>query len=81
MKEQNLIKIDCRKMEHPGPLVAVLSAINTLNENQKIIMIHRMIPNLLFPKLAELKIDYKVLEINLEEEKCYQIEMWRATDV
>lgn len=53
MTNNNTIIIDCRDMEPPEPMVAVLEQVETLEKDQKIIMIHRKEPNLLYAKLKE----------------------------
>ena len=67
---QEIIQIDCRQMEHPEPMLAVLGACSKLQPGQQVQMLHRITPHPLFPKLNERGLDYRI------EEREGHIEVW-----
>ncbi len=47
-------------MEPPEPMVAVLEQVEVLEPDQKIIMLHRKEPKLIYSKLKERDCDYSL---------------------
>ena len=56
------IEIDCREMEPPEPMITVLASLPSLQQGQKIKMLHRIIPHPLFGKLQEKGFSYELEE-------------------
>lgn len=73
------IILNCTEMEHPEPLVTVMEAIAKMHEDDIIVMIHRMVPHLLFPRLQELKLHYGHDEKILNNQKIVTIRIWRKS--
>jgi uncharacterized protein (DUF2249 family) len=59
--------IDVRKLEMPGPMMAILEAINTLAPEKALFVYHKRIPVFLLPELREKGFDYRVKEIATNE--------------
>ena len=49
MKRKTKI-LDCRELEPPEPMVRVLEAVEELQENETVLMIHRKEPILIYGK-------------------------------
>ncbi len=47
-------------MEPPGPMVAVLEAIELLKPDEKVLMVHRKDPVLIYERLVERNCDYEL---------------------
>ncbi len=60
--KRSIITIDCREMLPPEPLIKVLEAVEQMQDNEAILMIHRQKPRLLLPKLAERNLKYEMRE-------------------
>jgi hypothetical protein len=56
-----------RKLEMPGPMMAILEAINTLAPEKALFVYHKRIPVFLLPELREKGFDYRVKEIATNE--------------
>lgn len=46
-------QLDVRQMEMPQPMVSILSALETLPEEEALYVLHRKVPQFLLPQLAE----------------------------
>ena len=76
--ETNTLELDCREMQPPEPMIAVLTALPTLQTGQRIKMLHRMIPRPLFEKLEEKGFLYQVEEYQTEQNTTeYIIWIWK----
>lgn len=71
MKERLL---DVRDLEPPEPLERVLAEMETLQCDERIRMIHRREPHLLFPMLEREQFAY---ELTMTPEHEFQILIWR----
>lgn len=56
--------INVQKLEMPGPMMAILEAINTLPENEALFVYHKRIPVFLLPELKEKNFDFRIKEIS-----------------
>lgn len=65
-----VIEIDCRLMEPPEPMVAVLEAVAQLQPGQQIRMIHRHRPMPLLPRLTQQGCGYRL------EDHSTHVEVW-----
>ena len=74
LKTRKIITIDCRELEPPEPFVKVMEAVNTLSEDEAVLMIHRKKPRLLLPKLEELGMKYELTEKGESE---IELLIWR----
>lgn len=71
---KNIKTIDCRDMEPPEPMVKVLEAVHVMGEDEAVMMVHRKIPRLLFPRLDQLGFKYEISE---ESEELVKVLIWR----
>ena len=55
--------IDVRQLEMPGPMMAILDAIESLPPETALFVYHKRIPVFLLPELKEKKFDYRIKEI------------------
>ena len=55
--------IDVRKLEMPGPMMAILEAIKDLSSEKALFVYHKRIPVFLLPELREKGFDYRIKEI------------------
>ena len=55
--------IDVRQLEMPGPMMAILDAIESLPPGTALFVYHKRIPVFLLPELKEKKFDYRIKEI------------------
>ena len=69
-----IIIVDCRELEPPEPMVKVLEAVNDMEADEAVLMIHRKMPRLLFSKLDELGFSHEVTE---ESEGLIKLLIWR----
>ncbi len=74
LKEQ--IVIDCRQMEPPEPMVAILKQVEILMPDQELIMVHRKEPILLFEKLKERSCDYN---LTTHADGSIELSIWKST--
>lgn len=56
----NLVTIDVRALEMPGPMMKILETLDTLAPNQALFVHHKRIPVFLLPELAERGLDYRI---------------------
>ena len=56
------ITLDCSLMEPPEPMLRVLEQLDCLQPSEGIKMLHRMKPRLLFSKLQERGLNFRVIE-------------------
>ena len=73
MREQ--ILIDCRHMQPPEPLIAVLEKVEHMQADQEIIMWHRQEPCILFEKLKERGCDYLLTH---EDDGSVKVSIWKS---
>ncbi len=59
--------IDVRNLEMPGPMLAILDALEKLPEETALFVYHKRIPVFLLPELRERKFDYRIKEIAEKE--------------
>lgn len=52
--QNNLVEIDVRNLEMPGPMEAILSALQTLEKGKALYVYHKRVPLYLLPELAEM---------------------------
>lgn len=71
MKERLL---DVRDLEPPEPLERVLAAMETLQSDERIRMMHRREPYMLYPILEREQFAY---EVTMTQEHEFQILIWR----
>ncbi|MEO5650290.1 MAG: DUF2249 domain-containing protein [Ginsengibacter sp.] len=55
--------IDVRQLEMPGPMMAILDALESLPPETALFVYHKRIPVFLLPELKEKKFDYRIKEI------------------
>lgn len=60
----NLQEVDVRHLEMPQPMMAILSALDTLPNNKALYVYHKRIPVFLLPELNDRNFDYRVKEIS-----------------
>jgi len=75
LREQ--ILIDCRHMEPPKPMIAVLEKVEHMQADQEIIMWHRQEPCLLFEKLKERGCDYLLKH---ENDGSIKLSIWKSAN-
>lgn len=61
--ENKIQTIDVRHLEMPGPMMAILDAIEKLPVDTALFVYHKRIPVFLLPELKEKKFDYRIKEI------------------
>ncbi|WP_299990442.1 DUF2249 domain-containing protein [uncultured Pontibacter sp.] len=59
--------IDVRQMEMPQPMVSILSALETLPENEALYVHHRKVPQFLLPQLIERGFTVSIKEVGPNE--------------
>lgn len=67
-------RVDCRDLQPPEPLVKVLEEVETLEEGEAVLMIHRQMPKLLFPELSERGLAW---EVTKQEHGEVEILIWK----
>ncbi len=67
--ENRLVEIDVRDLEMPMPMVSILEAIETLEEDQALYVHHKRLPQYLLPEIKERDFDYKEKEIDADNMK------------
>ena len=72
-KELNII--DCRELEHPEPMERVLEAVETLDGNKAILMVHRREPFPLYQILEERNCSH---ETKTAEDGTVQVLIWKT---
>lgn len=76
INSRKIITIDCRDLEPPEPMIKVLEAAQLMEDDEALMMVHRKKPRLLFPRLEELGLKYKLEE---ESENLVKILIWRES--
>ena len=61
--QDNLVTINVQKLEMPGPMMAILEAIETLPADKALFVYHKRIPVFLLPELKEKSFDFRIKEI------------------
>jgi len=74
LREQ--ILVDCRHMEPPEPMIAVLKKVEHMQPDQEIIMWHRKEPRLLIGKLKERGCDYLLKH---ELDGSIKLSIWKSS--
>ncbi len=69
--------VDCRQMFSPEPMEKVLEAVETLNEDEAIVMIHRHEPVPLYKRLQERACDYQTKHL---VDGSVQVLIWKKDD-
>ncbi|MEO6134218.1 MAG: DUF2249 domain-containing protein [Ginsengibacter sp.] len=59
----HLQTIDVRQLEMPGPMMAILEALENLPANEALFVFHKKIPVFLLPELKEKEFDFRIKEI------------------
>ncbi|MBF0275309.1 MAG: DUF2249 domain-containing protein [Nitrospinae bacterium] len=62
-KQKNIITVDCREMEPPNPMLSVLEAVEKMNKDDVVCMLHRKNPIPLYEKLVERGLHYDLKEL------------------
>lgn len=52
--QNNLVEMDVRNLEMPGPMEAILNALQTLEKGKALFVYHKRVPLYLLPELAEM---------------------------
>lgn len=65
--ENNLVEIDVRQLEMPGPMMAILEALEKLNSDQALYVHHKRVPVFLLNELKDKSFDYRINEISESE--------------
>lgn len=55
--------VDVRQLEMPGPMLSILSELESLPEGEALFVHHKKIPVYLLPELSERNFDYRIREI------------------
>lgn len=71
---RTVITVDCRDLEPPEPMIQVLEKAAALTEKETLLMIHRKVPRLLFPRLDEMGLCHETAE---EGEELVKLYIWR----
>lgn len=61
--ETNLTTIDVRLLDMPGPMLAILDALEKLPAGKALFVYHKRLPVFLLPQLKEKGFDYRIKEI------------------
>lgn len=61
--EPRLRVLDVRRLSMPGPMVAILEALDALPEDMALFVYHKRVPVYLLPELRQRKFDYRVKEV------------------
>lgn len=61
--KDHMVRIDVRTLEMPGPMMAILDALDTLPDDSALYVHHKRIPVFLLPELKERKFDFRINEI------------------
>ncbi len=73
---RTIITIDCRELLPPEPLIKVLEAVEHMQDNEAILMLHRQKPCLLLPKLEARKLKYQMREF---ADDSIELLIWRES--
>ena len=72
--DKQLQIIDCRALFPPEPMERILEAVETLEKDQAILMIHHQRPRLLYAQLEERQCDS---ETKIHEDGTVQVLIWK----
>jgi uncharacterized protein (DUF2249 family) len=61
--KDHLVEIDVRALEMPGPMMAILEALDKLPDDSALYVQHKRIPVFLLPELKERGCDYRINEV------------------
>lgn len=61
--ENQIVTIDVRDLEMPGPMMKILSTLDELPDHHALFVYHKRIPVFLLPELREKGFDYRIKEI------------------
>jgi uncharacterized protein (DUF2249 family) len=61
--KDHLVEIDVRALEMPGPMMAILEALDKLPDDSALYVYHKRIPVFLLPELKERGCDYRINEV------------------
>lgn len=61
--KDHLVQIDVRALEMPGPMMAILEALDKLPDDSALYVHHKRIPVFLLPELKEREFDFRINEI------------------
>ena len=70
------ITLDCSLMEPPEPMHRVLEQLDRRQPGEGIKMLHRMKPRLLFPKLQEKGLNFRVIEHTTDQ---VEVRIWQES--
>ena len=70
------ITLDCSQMELPEPMLRVLEQLDRLQLGEGIKMLHRMKPRLLFPKLQERGLNFRVIKHTQDQ---IEVRIWQES--
>jgi hypothetical protein len=56
----NLVTIDVRELEMPGPMMTILESLDILPQGHALFVYHKRIPLFLLPELSERNLEYRV---------------------
>lgn len=62
-----LEEVDVRNLEMPGPMVAILEALDKLGQGKALYVFHKRVPVFLIPELKQRNFDYRIREISDSE--------------
>lgn len=65
--ENNLVEIDVRQLEMPGPMMAILEELDKLNPDKALYVHHKRVPVFLLNELKDRNFDYRISEIGDSE--------------
>lgn len=63
----NLITVDVRALEMPGPMMTILEALDNLPDDKALFVYHKRVPVFLLPELNDRKFEYRIKEISDSE--------------
>ena len=72
--DKQLHVIDCRALFPPEPMERILEAVETLEKDQAILMIHQKRPRLLYAKLEERQCNS---ETQIHDDGSVQVLIWK----
>ena len=62
-REENLVRIDVRNLEMPGPMLTILENLDKLMPHQALFVLHKKIPVYLLPELESRGFEYVLTEL------------------
>lgn len=61
--KDNLVTVDVRHLKMPGPMIAILEALDKMPEDKALFVQHKKIPLFLLPELASKKYEFRINEV------------------